>query len=166
LPDGTQRVFRWVNQLSYTDDQKRPWSFHALHCAETAPSGEVRRFAWLTPLPVKAATVDAIAEKGGRARWKIENEVFNRQKNSGLNLEHVYSLKGVLLPAANRAALAARCRLRPTSSTESGPAPGNLFLGTVVTWFGLLLPFVNRMMVSAELKYRSGNAHRHDARSA
>ena len=24
-------------------------------------------------------------------RWKIENEGFNRQKNSGLNLQHVYS---------------------------------------------------------------------------
>ena len=24
-------------------------------------------------------------------RWKVENEGFNRQKNSGLNLEHVYS---------------------------------------------------------------------------
>jgi hypothetical protein len=92
LPDHTQRVFRWVNKLSYTDDQKRPWSFHALQCEETSPGGEVQRFAWLTPLPVKASTVDEIAEKGGRARWKIENEGFNRQKNSGLNLEHVYSL--------------------------------------------------------------------------
>src|SRR5260370_24563402 len=32
-----------------------------------------------------------MARKGGRYRWKIENEGFNRQKNSGLNLEHVYS---------------------------------------------------------------------------
>ena len=34
----------------------------------------------------------AIAQKGGRQRWRIENEGFNRQKNSGLNLEHVYSI--------------------------------------------------------------------------
>ena len=32
-----------------------------------------------------------VAEKGGRSRWKIENEGFNRQKNSGLNLCHVFS---------------------------------------------------------------------------
>jgi len=38
------------------------------------------------------ATVVDIAEKGGRSRWKIENEGFNRQKNSGLNLCHVYSI--------------------------------------------------------------------------
>ena len=36
-------------------------------------------------------TVEEIAQKGGRYRWKVENEGFNRQKNSGLNLEHVYS---------------------------------------------------------------------------
>ena len=28
---------------------------------------------------------------GGRPRWCIENEGFNVQKNSGLNLEHAYS---------------------------------------------------------------------------
>jgi hypothetical protein len=42
-------------------------------------------------LPVNRKTVVEIAQKGGRVRWKVENEGFNRQKNSGLNLEHVYS---------------------------------------------------------------------------
>ena len=37
-------------------------------------------------------TVAEIAQKGGRDRWQIENEGFNRQKNSGLDLEHVYSI--------------------------------------------------------------------------
>ena len=53
--------------------------------------GTEQYFAWLTALPVGRKTVEEIAEKGGRARWKVENEGFNRQKNSGLNLEHVYS---------------------------------------------------------------------------
>ena len=48
-------------------------------------------FAWITDLPLTRGTVVDIAEKGGRYRWKIENEGFNRQKNSGLNLCHVYS---------------------------------------------------------------------------
>jgi hypothetical protein len=91
LPDNTRRAFRWVHDLSYTDSDNRRWSFHALLCEETSPQGESHRFAWLTNLTVTAATVDDIAAKGGRARWKIENEGFNRQKNSGLNLEHVYS---------------------------------------------------------------------------
>ena len=28
--------------------------------------------------------------RGGRARWKIENEPFNTLKNPGYNLEHNY----------------------------------------------------------------------------
>ena len=46
----------------------------------------------LTALPVGRKTVEEVAQKGGRYRWKVENEGFNRQKNSGLNLEHVYSI--------------------------------------------------------------------------
>jgi len=33
----------------------------------------------------------ALAAGGGRVRFKIENQGFNIQKNSGLNLEHAYS---------------------------------------------------------------------------
>lgn len=91
LADGTRQEYRWVHQLSYTDDEGRTWQFHALQCLETTPEGEVTRFAWATDLPVSATNVETIAQKGGRYRWKIENEGFNRQKNSGLKLEHVYS---------------------------------------------------------------------------
>jgi hypothetical protein len=89
--DGVQQVYRWAHQLSYQDDEGRWWQFNALQCVETLPTGEQTRFAWITPLCVNAKTVEDIAWKGGRYRWKIENEGFNRQKNSGLNLEHVYS---------------------------------------------------------------------------
>ncbi len=92
LPDGTRQVYRWVHDLEYEDDHKRRWRFHAIECVETSPTGEVTHFAWITDLPVSAKTVEAIAQKGGRCRWKIENEGFNRQKNSGLNLEHLYSI--------------------------------------------------------------------------
>lgn len=89
--DGTRRVYRWVHDLSYQDSDRRCWRLHALECQETTPAGNTTRFVWLTRLPVSASNVEAIAWKGGRYRWKIENEAFNRQKNSGLNLEHVYS---------------------------------------------------------------------------
>lgn len=92
LPDGTRQVFRWVHDLSYEDDQKRRWTFHALDCTETSPLGEKHYFAWITGLFVTKTNAAHIAEKGGRARWKIENEAFNRQKNHGPNLEHAYSL--------------------------------------------------------------------------
>ncbi len=33
----------------------------------------------------------ALGNRGGRCRWKIENEGFNIQKNGGFNLGHAYS---------------------------------------------------------------------------
>jgi hypothetical protein len=89
--DGTQQVFRWVHNLSYTDSDDRRWTFHALECVETTRLGQRHYFAWITDLAVYQETIEDIAEKGGRGRWKIENEGFNRQKNHGPNLEHLYS---------------------------------------------------------------------------
>jgi hypothetical protein len=91
--DGLVQEFRWVNQLDYEDSEGRHWNFNALECSETTTlTGDKQYFAWLTPLPVGRKTVAEIAQKGGRDRWKVENEGFNRQKNSGMNLEHVYSI--------------------------------------------------------------------------
>ena len=90
--DGRVQTFRWVNQLGYQDSAGRSWQLNALECTERTADGAKHYFAWLTWLPVTRKTVEEIAEKGGRYRWKIENEGFNRQKNSGLNLEHVYSI--------------------------------------------------------------------------
>ena len=48
------------------------------------------RFAWLTNFPIEPDTVTALGNRGGRLRWKIENEGFNIQKNGGFALEHAY----------------------------------------------------------------------------
>lgn len=78
--------------MDYEDSEGRRWPLHGVDCTETnTVSGESQYFAWLTVLPVNRKTVEVIAQKGGRGRWKVENEGFNRQKNSGWNLEHVYS---------------------------------------------------------------------------
>jgi hypothetical protein len=90
--DGRVQEFRWVKQLVHQDSDGRCWKLDALDCRETTADGQEQYFAWLTALPVGHKTVEEIAQKGGRARWKVENEGFNRQKNSGLNLEHVYSI--------------------------------------------------------------------------
>jgi hypothetical protein len=90
--DGRVQVFRWVKQLDYDDSEGRCWKLDALECTEMTAAGGRQYFAWLTLLPVGQKTVEEIAQKGGRYRWKIENEGFNRQKHSGLNLEHVYSI--------------------------------------------------------------------------
>jgi hypothetical protein len=88
--EGVHRVYRWVRDLSYVDSEGRTWRFTGIRLEETV-AGETTTFAWLTPLHVSAKTVEEVVWKGGRPRWKIENQGFNRQKNSGLNLRHLYS---------------------------------------------------------------------------
>ncbi len=56
---------------------------------EVDPDGTVQHFSWITDLDLSAETVWDIM-RGGRARWKIENETFNTLKNQGYHLEHNY----------------------------------------------------------------------------
>jgi hypothetical protein len=63
-----------VNVLEY-------WEIH--------PDHTVQHFSWITDFLLGPATVWDVM-RGGRARWKIENETFNTLKNQGYNLEHNY----------------------------------------------------------------------------
>jgi hypothetical protein len=90
--DGAQQTFGWVEDLPHTDDQKKTHRFNAFQCQEVR-GGQTTFFAWITNFPVGHDTVAALANQGGRCRWKIENEGFNTQKNGGFNLEHAYSLQ-------------------------------------------------------------------------
>jgi hypothetical protein len=49
----------------------------------------VQHFCWITDLTVTTVNVFALM-RGGRARWKIENETFNTLKNQGYHFEHNY----------------------------------------------------------------------------
>jgi hypothetical protein len=90
-PKGVRQVDRWVNDLRYTDSDGREWIFQAIACTETDLEGKQTEWSWVTSLDVSHQTVVAVATNGGRQRWREENEGFNTQKNSGLNLEHAYS---------------------------------------------------------------------------
>src|SRR5215470_7396341 len=50
---------------------------------------KVQHFSWVTDLRVHKRNVFHLM-RGGRARWKIENETFNTLKNQGYNFEHNY----------------------------------------------------------------------------
>ena len=89
-PDGTRQTFRWVNDLEHIDQEGRVHTVHALLCEESGPAGE-QTFSWVTNFRLTHKNVSAIASQGGRVRCNIENQGFNIQKNSGLNLEHAYS---------------------------------------------------------------------------
>ena len=49
------------------------------------------KFKWITNIKVTKSRVVALANEGGRIRWKIENEGFNTQKNGGYGLGHGYT---------------------------------------------------------------------------
>jgi hypothetical protein len=87
----THQSFRWVNNLHYVDSDKHAHTVSALLCEETV-DGQVTTYSWLTNKRLCAANVASVASEAGRVRFKIENQGFNIQKNSGLNLEHAYSL--------------------------------------------------------------------------
>jgi hypothetical protein len=90
LPQKTQH-FQWVNNMSYKDTEERLHTVNAIICKEIDDGGTTTTFAWATDINVTYNSVTEIAAKGGRSKWNIENQGFNDQKNSGLNMEHPYS---------------------------------------------------------------------------
>ena len=86
---GAAQRFAWVDVLEYVDDQGRRQRFNAFQCHEQ-DGQDTRFFAWLTNFTIRPENVVALGNRGGRCRWKIENQGFNIQKNGGYNLEHAY----------------------------------------------------------------------------
>jgi hypothetical protein len=84
-----------MNDISYVDSEKRDHTVAVIECLETRPdpNGQLKttRFKWITNFNVKTNNVITLANKGGRLRWKIENEGFNVQKNGGYALEHAFT---------------------------------------------------------------------------
>lgn len=60
-----------------------------LEYMQTDPKGKETIFSWVTNIRITQVNVFALM-KGGRSRWKIENETFNTLKNLGYNFEHNY----------------------------------------------------------------------------
>jgi hypothetical protein len=91
--DGWRHTYRWVDELPYVDSDKRQWELKAIHYSGQGPQGQHSQWAWLVSadLKVNARSVEALAWGAGRARWVEENQGFNIQKTSEMNLEHAYS---------------------------------------------------------------------------
>ena len=82
--DKLVQKYSWVNGIDHKGN-----FFDVIELIETAPDNNTR-FVFMTNIDVRKNNIIKIA-KGGRLRWKIENEGFNVQKNRGFNLEHPYS---------------------------------------------------------------------------
>jgi hypothetical protein len=63
---------------------------NVLQYLEYGPDGEpTKTFTWVTDLRITRSNARHLV-RGGRARWKIENETFNTLKNQGYHFEHNY----------------------------------------------------------------------------
>ena len=61
-----------------------------LQYIEFGPDGEPQKvFTWVTDLRITRGNARLLV-RGGRTRWKIENETFNTLKNQGYHFEHNY----------------------------------------------------------------------------
>ena len=59
-----------------------------LHYTEYTSDGSIlKRFSWVTDLTITSDNARHLV-RGGRARWKIENETFNTLKNQGYQFGH------------------------------------------------------------------------------
>jgi len=84
---GLVQRFRFVNDVPLNESN----AAIRVNCIEYWEMGadRVQHFSWVTDLRVSPRNVYHLM-RGGRARWKIENETFNTLKNQGYHFEHNY----------------------------------------------------------------------------
>ena len=84
---GLRHRFRFVSEVPL-NESNADLLVNFLECWEWDPdSDQVQHFSWVTDLCVNKGTVYQLM-RGGRARWRIENETFNTLKNQGYQFEH------------------------------------------------------------------------------
>jgi len=80
------QTYGWVNGVDFSGH-----AVNVLECRETRTKEDPHRFVRITDFPVHERNHVELANRGGRVRWKIENQGFNIQKTNGYELEHAYS---------------------------------------------------------------------------
>jgi hypothetical protein len=84
---GLRHRFRFVRDVPLNESNS-DLLVNFLECWEwESHSDKVQHFSWVTDLCVTKGTVYQLM-RGGRARWRIENETFNTLKNQGYQFEH------------------------------------------------------------------------------
>jgi len=83
---GVRHRFRFLNGVPLNDSNQE-LLINFLEYWEIRPNGRQQHFSWVTDFWLDEQNVFRIM-RGGRARWKIENETFNTLKNQGYQFEH------------------------------------------------------------------------------
>lgn len=82
---GVVHRFRFINQAPL-NEANPDQLVNFVEYWEVKP-GKRQHFSWVTDFTVTTGNVFQIM-RGGRARWKVENETFNTLKNQGYHFEH------------------------------------------------------------------------------
>ena len=83
---GRQHIYEWVNSVPLNGSEQAD---NVNFFEYTIITNDKISFhcSWVTDIPIDQANIKMLV-KGGRARWKIENENFNTLKNLGYHAEH------------------------------------------------------------------------------
>ena len=86
--DGCYHQFRFLNDVSL-NKSNQDVKVNIIEYRQTDAKGKETSFSWVTNITVSITNIMNIM-RGGRARWKVENETFNTLKNLGYNFKHNY----------------------------------------------------------------------------
>lgn len=88
-PKGKKHEYKWINNVPLNGSDKADQvNFFQFKIIDKI--GKVTyKNSWVTDMPIDRSNIKDLV-KGGRARWKIENETFNTLKNQGYHIEHNY----------------------------------------------------------------------------
>lgn len=89
LEDNCIQEFRWCNDISYRDSEKREFSLNIFECLETK-NKTTKKYKSISSIKLNKNSLFKLA-KTARDRWVIENQGFNIQKKHGFELKHQYS---------------------------------------------------------------------------
>ena len=84
---GSRYLYEWVNEIPLNGYLKGEVVNYIEFRIVNAEGEQTYHNSWATDIEVSKENVKELV-KGGRARWKIENEGFNTLKNHGYHLEH------------------------------------------------------------------------------
>jgi len=88
--EGPRRcAITYVNQVPLNEANEDLLVNYLEYNEYDAQGAQLKHFSWITDMPITRGNARLLA-RGGRARWKIENETFNTLKNQGYHYEHNY----------------------------------------------------------------------------
>ena len=85
---GRVHVYEWVNDVPLNGNEETIMTNYFEYWLIDKEKVTYHN-SWVTDIPISRDNVRELV-RGGRCRWKIENETFNTLKNQGYHIEHNY----------------------------------------------------------------------------